>query len=401
MSIGYKWRLLLLRQTLQNTTGKGTCKSMIFCVTPYLYDDLRIDALSFRSIVHSIKPRNFYSSSNKKPATRSIAKRNTPKRQSRLLLFLYSVSIWYFNFPDPRSILKTVLSDLSKRVSWFAVILIMSRSTDTPEKKPPTLPRRKRSHVSIRSERSDYSGNRSTPSIHDVTLKTVELTPCSHGSLDEFGPSTPANSRQLLSPSNSASNSAESGRSRQLPLNEEQLASKLNGLSTGPSPDNFLTKPKIRAFFSDWYEDYELMCGQSYETWSLFFERYYSSDFVYVRPSGNPLDRDSVAKMLSIDVIVRAVKLVSIDSITIMRDMRSAVVLYTCDQVFSYRGTMNEDRAVVSCVLEMRGKEIKVIHEHRTSGRPIPKESRWSSIEWAVGLRERFTGQASSTTCFA
>jgi len=251
----------------------------------------------------------------------------------------------------------------------------MSRTTETPETKPPALPRRKRSQVSQRSERSDHSGNRSTPSVQEITWRTVDLTPSSGSQLDE-GPVTPANSRQA----GSRSSSAEAERLLNLCLNEGQLSSNLNQLSMDPKLDSIITKPKIRAFFTDWFEDFDGICGQSYEAWTLFLERYCSSDYVYIRPSGNPMDRKGFAKLLSVDTTVMEMKLVSIDSITIMRDQKSAIVLYTTDQVFTYKGILNEDRAVITCILEMRGNEIKVIHEHRTTGRPIPKETRWASI---------------------
>ncbi len=237
------------------------------------------------------------------------------------------------------------------------------------ERNPPSLPRRKRSTV---SDRTEHTANQSAQSsFQDATWRTAELTPFSHD------PITPANSRHR----ESSNSSCDSGRLLHLPLNEKQLSSQLNFISLEAARGSLLSDAKVRAFFNDWFEDYGTMCGKSVDAWSLFFEHYYSPEYKFVRPSGNPIDRSGFAKLVSIDAVVTSVKLVSIDSIFILKNQLSAVVTYTTDQMFIYKGTTNADRAIISCVLESIEGEIKVIHEHRTSGRPIPKDSRWSSIE--------------------
>ena len=55
------------------------------------------------------------------------------------------------------------------------------------------------------------------------------------------------------------------------------------------------------------------------------------------------------------------------------------VATYTVDQKFSYKGNYEEDRCVVTCVLEQFKGDIKIAHEQRTTGQPIPKQSRWNA----------------------
>ena len=57
-----------------------------------------------------------------------------------------------------------------------------------------------------------------------------------------------------------------------------------------------------------------------------------------------------------------------------MNNSLSAVVVYTTDQIFSYKQTMNEDRAVVTCVVALNTitNEIKIVHDQRSVGIPIP-----------------------------
>lgn len=138
-----------------------------------------------------------------------------------------------------------------------------------------------------------------------------------------------------------------------------------------------LTKARVRTFLQDFYEDFGSLHIRSYETWSLFFKEYFSEDYIFIRPSGNPVSRDEKLRMHTGDIKPLQLTLVSIDSTTVIASGLAAVVVYTVDQVFDFKGTINEDRAVYSCVIEQRGGEIKIVHEHRTSGRPIPKETRW------------------------
>ena len=251
----------------------------------------------------------------------------------------------------------------------------MKKGAATPnsEKNPPSLPRRKRSTVSDRTSSDHTTFHSAHSSVQDSTWRTVELTPFSASTM------IPVDSRRRAS----STTSFDSAGGLSHPPHDRNFFSKLenNGSMEGGTRANLLTEAKIRAFFNDWFEDFDSICGKGFEACSLFLERYYGSDYKFVRPSGNPLDRIGLARMLSIDATVTSVKLVSIDSIYTMENRRAAVVMYTTDQIFIYKGITNEDRAIVSCVLESNVGEIKVVHEHRTSGIPIPKETRWSSIE--------------------
>lgn len=141
-----------------------------------------------------------------------------------------------------------------------------------------------------------------------------------------------------------------------------------------------LTEDRIRAFLHDYYADYDaLRDEQNLDTWSCFTEQYYDPRFQFVRPSGNPIDVDGFVRGCASDMRIKSIQMVSIDSITILSSSNAAVVIYTCDHCFEYKGIPSEDRGVMTCVLELVQGEIKIIHEHRSSGRPIPRESRWQS----------------------
>ena len=133
---------------------------------------------------------------------------------------------------------------------------------------------------------------------------------------------------------------------------------------------------------TDFYEDYGGLCTRdaSREVWNCLLGKYRSEKYQLIRPSGNPIDSGSLIKMFtSADMKVRRIALVSVDSVLVLNGGYTAVAVYTYDQEFCFKGNENADRAVLSCVLEVQDGEIKIVHEHRTNGRPIPKESRWEA----------------------
>jgi len=146
------------------------------------------------------------------------------------------------------------------------------------------------------------------------------------------------------------------------------------------TPLSVLTKDTVRAFLHDYYADYDaLKEPQTLDSIRCFGEKYYRSDFQFVRPSGNPIDREGIIMGLFEDLKVLSYELVSIDSISLISSGKAAVVVYTCEHIFEYKGILAEDRGVMTGVLELTGGEVKIVHEHRSSGKPLPKETRWQS----------------------
>ena len=85
-------------------------------------------------------------------------------------------------------------------------------------------------------------------------------------------------------------------------------------------------------------------------------------------------------------IVALRAELVSIDSIQLLAGGMAAVVVFTADQEFLYKGKPESDRATITAVLHTvnNGREglIQIGHEHRTQGKPIPKEtqtSRWEA----------------------
>ena len=148
------------------------------------------------------------------------------------------------------------------------------------------------------------------------------------------------------------------------------------------SSTTILTKDRVRAFMKDYYEDFDSIFRHgksSHAIWSEFFKQYYTEEILWVRSTSNTLRGPELVEHFAEDIEGVRMQMVSIDSIQIMAGGLAAVVLYTADQEFFYKGTPVADRAVMSIMMHVvNGRDIKIGHEHRCAGKPIPKNTRWN-----------------------
>mmetsp|Transcript_5277 Transcript_5277/g.15425 ORF Transcript_5277/g.15425 Transcript_5277/m.15425 type:complete len:470 (-) Transcript_5277:66-1475(-) len=146
--------------------------------------------------------------------------------------------------------------------------------------------------------------------------------------------------------------------------------------STSSSSSIIMRHDLIHATIHDFYDDMNSnIKSKSIEVWNSLFDKYHAPDYIMVRPSGNPVNSNGLIQMfISQDLQLLEFKLQSIDSVQWIAENTVAVVTYTVDQKFTYKGTLNEDRTLMTCVLEEFDGDIKMCHEHRTMGWPIPKD---------------------------
>ena len=101
--------------------------------------------------------------------------------------------------------------------------------------------------------------------------------------------------------------------------------------------------------------------------------KHMSDECVFVRPSGNPLDKNGWESMMTNeDVNVESSKLVSINKLQIEGNM--AYVCYTSHGRFTYKGTPNDDVAVFTNVLQKVNGRWMVVMGQRSTGRK-PEDS--------------------------
>ena len=91
-------------------------------------------------------------------------------------------------------------------------------------------------------------------------------------------------------------------------------------------------------------------------------------DCVFIRPTGNPLNKKGWEAMMSNDdVKVESSKLVAVNKLSVCGCC--AYVCYTQHGKFSYKGTSNDDVAVFTCVLRKYDGVWKVVQGSRSTGR--------------------------------
>ena len=111
------------------------------------------------------------------------------------------------------------------------------------------------------------------------------------------------------------------------------------------------------------------------EVMRQFLLRFNSPDWTMVRPSGNPLNMESLLQMWnSPDVNVTANQLLGVNSVKIFAGGNAAVATFTCYQVFNYKGQPNTDVSVYTSVLEKSDAGWMTVHQHRCSGRAPTEE---------------------------
>ena len=97
-------------------------------------------------------------------------------------------------------------------------------------------------------------------------------------------------------------------------------------------------------------------------------------DCVFIRPTGNPLNKKGWEAMMSNDdVKVESSKLVAVNKLSVCGGC--AYVCYTQHGKFSYKGNPNDDIAVFTCVLRKYDGVWKVVQGSRSTGRKPEDES--------------------------
>ena len=95
-----------------------------------------------------------------------------------------------------------------------------------------------------------------------------------------------------------------------------------------------------------------------------------TGDAIFIRPSGNPLTLAAMTEMFNSGDITAEEdpQLIKVEKVGGNGKDFGYCVL-TERQVFTYKGTTNDDTAVYTCILEKEGDEWKVCHVQRSQGR--------------------------------
>ena len=93
-----------------------------------------------------------------------------------------------------------------------------------------------------------------------------------------------------------------------------------------------------------------------------------TKDFLFIRPSGNPIDADGLEKMtLCGDVIDNYSEIIDIQKLEFFSDI-NAMCVFTMRENMEYKGINNDDLAIYTSILKKLNSKWKISFMHRSSG---------------------------------
>ena len=103
------------------------------------------------------------------------------------------------------------------------------------------------------------------------------------------------------------------------------------------------------------------------EKMASFFIHNATSDFLFIRPSGNPINADGFEKMISGDVVQEKAEITKIHRLEFLSDNVS-LCIFTLDSKFTYKGTPNDDLPTVTSIFKKVDNVWKIHWMQRSTG---------------------------------
>ena len=103
------------------------------------------------------------------------------------------------------------------------------------------------------------------------------------------------------------------------------------------------------------------------ETMASFFINNATSDFLFIRPSGNPINAEGFEKMISGDVVQEKAEITKLHRLEFLSD-NVAVCIFTLGSKFTYKGTPNDDLPTVTSIFKKVDDIWKIYWMQRSTG---------------------------------
>ena len=100
---------------------------------------------------------------------------------------------------------------------------------------------------------------------------------------------------------------------------------------------------------------------------SSFFIDNATPDFLFIRPSGNPIDAEGFEKMISGDVVQEKSEITKIHRLEFLSD-NVAMCIFTLASKFSYKGKPNDDLTTVTSIFKKVDNVWKIHLMQRSTG---------------------------------
>ena len=106
----------------------------------------------------------------------------------------------------------------------------------------------------------------------------------------------------------------------------------------------------------------------STERMGNFFVDNATPDFLFIRPSGNPLDAKGFQEMwASGDLVLESAEITKIHKFELL-SQNAAMCVFTLESKFKYKGTQNDDLPTVTSIFKKINDQWKIAWMQRSSG---------------------------------
>ena len=103
------------------------------------------------------------------------------------------------------------------------------------------------------------------------------------------------------------------------------------------------------------------------EKMASFFVNNATSDFLFIRPSGNPINAEEFEKLISVDVVQEMAEITKIHRLEFLSDNVS-ICIFTLGSKFTYKGKSNDDLPTVTSIFKKVDNVWKIYWMQRSTG---------------------------------
>ena len=103
------------------------------------------------------------------------------------------------------------------------------------------------------------------------------------------------------------------------------------------------------------------------EKMASFFVNNATSDFLFIRPSGNPIDAKGFKQMISGDVVQEKAEITKIHRFEFLSE-NIVMCIFTLGSKFTYKGTPNDDLPTVTSIFKKLDNDWKICWMQRSAG---------------------------------
>ena len=98
-----------------------------------------------------------------------------------------------------------------------------------------------------------------------------------------------------------------------------------------------------------------------------FFVKNATQDFLFIRPSGNPLDAKGFEQMITDDVVQEKAEITKIHRLEFLSE-QAVMCIFTLGSKFTYKGTSNDDLPTVTSIFKKVNNIWKIHWMQRSTG---------------------------------